>query len=311
MAAESRTAVIAALLGNAALAVLKGVAAAFTGSAALLAETFHSIADTGNQALLMLGMRLGGAPPDRRHPFGHGNNVYFWAFVVAMMLFSLGGAFAIWEAVRRFLHPVAHAGGVWGWAVLGGAFAFESVSLGVALHSLRAAKGRRSALAYFRDTRDPTLITVVMEDSAALVSILVAAGGLGLSQLTGDAVWDGVASLVIGLLLVGVAIVLAVESYSLLLGERAPADVEARIRRAVESHPAVARIAALDTLHVGPEFVLVGLAVVFRDGMAAERLISAVREVEGRARQALQGTGRREAIFVEPRAAEDPVARAA
>jgi len=170
--AESKAAVTAALIGNAALAVMKGVAAASTGSAAMLAETFHSIADTGNQVLLFVGMRLSERPPDRRHGFGHGKDVYFWAFVVSLLLFSLGGAFSIWEGVHKLLGGGEHGGSVWwSYAVLVVGFVFESLSLAVALRALLKAKGRKSLRGYWRDNRDPTIPTVVLEDTAALVSL--------------------------------------------------------------------------------------------------------------------------------------------
>jgi cation diffusion facilitator family transporter len=159
---ESRTAVLAALLGNAALAALKGVAAAFTGSAAMLAETFHSLADTGNEALLFLGMRLAARPPDERHPFGHGKDVYFWAFVVSVMLFTLGAGFSIWEAVRHYLHPVSRTESAWAYGVLAGGFVFESASLLFAVRGIRAAMGDQSFGEYWRDARDPTLPTVLL-----------------------------------------------------------------------------------------------------------------------------------------------------
>jgi cation diffusion facilitator family transporter len=143
--AGSKTAVAAALIGNGCLAVLKGIGAAVTGSAAMLAECFHSIADTGNQGLLFLGMRLADRPADRTHPFGHGKNVYFWAFVVSVMLFSLGGAFSIWEAIRKFLHPGEHTAAFgWTYGVLGGGFLFELISLGVAVRAVRREKGSAS-----------------------------------------------------------------------------------------------------------------------------------------------------------------------
>src|SRR5438067_13492856 len=137
MASESKTAVVAALVGNAALALLKATTAAMTGSAAMLAETFHSLADTGNQVLLFVGMRLSQRPPDREHPFGHGMNTYFWAFVVSGMLFTVGGAFSIWEAVHKFVHPSDQAASPAAFFVLAGAFVFEAMSLGVALHSVQ------------------------------------------------------------------------------------------------------------------------------------------------------------------------------
>src|SRR5262249_13316499 len=205
MASESKTAVVAALLGNAALLILKAVTAAMTGSAAMLAETFHSLADTGNQVLLFVGMRLSERPPDRAHPFGHGMNTYFWAFVVSAMLFTLGGAVAIWEAVHKLIRPSATAASPAAFFVLAGAFVFESMSLGVALHSARTTRRGRPWLRFIHQTRDPTLPTVVLEDSAALLSILAAATGLTLARVTGEPRWDAAASALIGLILVAVA----------------------------------------------------------------------------------------------------------
>ena len=268
MAAESRTAVAAALLGNLALAVLKGIAALVTGSAAMLAETFHSVADCGNQVLLFVGMRLAERPPDERHRFGHGKNVYFWAFVVSGLLFSVGGGFAIWEAVRTFLHPHPHESFAWAWGVLVGSLVFESLSISVALRALLRDKGNEPLRDYLRDVRDPTVLTVVCEDAAALASILIAAAGIALTELTGAAIWDGIASGSIGVLLIGVAVFLAMENYSLLLGETAPPDVERRIREAVTRDPALAALVALYTMHLGPTSLLVALEVHFRPGPA-------------------------------------------
>jgi cation diffusion facilitator family transporter len=286
MAAESRTAVLAAMAGNGALAVLKGIAAFATGSAAMLAETFHSLADTGNQVLLFLGHRLARRPPDAAHPFGHGMNVYFWSFVVSLMLFSVGGAFAIWEAVRTFLHPHPHEWSIWSYAILGASFVLEAGSLAVALKKLGDARGDRSLRRYWRENRDPTLPTVVFEDSAAIVSLAVAAAGLLLAQATGDLVWDGVASAVIGLILIGVAVVLAFESYSLLLGEAAPHAVEETVCRIVSADPAVGGVLRVDTMQLGPERVLVVVRARFRSELSADAVadgVARLHEAIGRA----------------------------
>jgi cation diffusion facilitator family transporter len=298
VAGESRTAVVAALAGNGALAILKGGAAAVSGSPAMLAETFHSFADTGNQVLLLLGLRLARRPPDARHPFGHGMNVYFWAFVVSMMLFSLGGAVAVWEAARNLLHPHAHEAYAWAWGVLAGAFLFESGSLAVAVRGVRREAGGRPLGTFLRENRDPTLVTVLLEDSAALVSIVVAAAGIGLT--------------VIGVLLIGVAVTLAVETYSLLLGESAPAGVRDRLRRVVEADDAVASVVTLDTLHVGPDAVIVAVQARFRAGLDGEAVTAAIARIEERVRAALGGAAGRHWIFIEPSrtaAAASPAAR--
>ncbi len=299
--AESKTAVMAALFGNAALAVMKGVAAASTGSAAMLAETFHSVADTGNQALLFLGMRLSERPPDRIHGFGHGKDVYFWAFVVSVMLFSLGGAFSIWEGVHKLRGGGEHGGSAWwSYAVLAAGFTFESVSLYVALRALRKAMGKKSLGGYWRDNRDPTLPTVVLEDTAALVSLGAAATGIWLSQVTGSPVWDAGASAVIGLLLVGVAVVLALENYSLLIGEAAPATVEARIRRLVREDEDVVDVIDLRTMHMGPEDILVALGVAFRPSLTTAQIEAAVVRLQNAIRKALDGATNSSLILIEP-----------
>jgi cation diffusion facilitator family transporter len=300
MAGESKAAVAAALLGNGALAVLKGVAAAVTGSASMLAETFHSIADTGNQALLFLGMRLGRRPPDERHPFGHGKNVYFWAFVVSVMLFSLGGAFSIWEGVRHYLHPSERQSLGWAYGVLGGGIVFESISLGVAVRSLWRAKGSRTVRAYWRDTRDPTLITVVCEDAAALASLVIAGAGITLAQRTGSVVWDAGASAVIGLILIGVAVFLAFESYSLLLGETAPPHVERTIDRVVEEERAVRAVRDLRTMHLGPHTLLVVVSVEFAPDLEAGGVHAAVTRLHARLAEALGDITDARLIVIEP-----------
>jgi cation diffusion facilitator family transporter len=299
--AESKTAVAAAFAGNAALAVLKGIGAAVTGSAAMLAETFHSIADTGNQALLFLGMRLAHRPRDRAHPFGHGKNVYFWAFVVSVMLFSLGGAFSIWEAVRKILHPSEHGTSVWWtYGVLAGGFVFESISLGVAVHGVRKEMGRQSFREYWRENRDPTLPTVLFEDSAALISLVVAAAGIAISHATGAVIWDAMASGVIGLLLIGVAVVLAFENHSLLIGERAASETEGRIREAVAGDEAVRGVTALHTMHQGPRSILVVVRVDFLPGLTTEAIEAAVRRLHGLIHEAVGGRTDARLIVVEP-----------
>lgn len=301
--AESRTAITAALLGNGALAVLKGAAAVSTGSAAMLAETLHSVADTGNQALLFLGLRVSEYPPDRRHLFGYGRAVYFWAFVVSVMLFSLGGAFSIWEGVRKLLHGGEHEGSVgWAYAVLAGGFVFEAISLGVALRALAAEKGGQTLREYWRDNRDPTLPTVVLEDTAALGSLVIAAAGIRLSQTTGSPFWDAGASGLIGLILVGVAVVLALENYSLLIGEAAPERVEAAIRRLASDDDDVVALVDLRTMHIGPRDILVALGLQFRPELTTMAIQAAVTRLQQAIRKALGESTNPGLIIIEPAA---------
>jgi len=309
MASESRTAVVAALAANAALAVLKGATAVFTGSAAMLAETFHSLADTGNQVLLFIGMRLSARPADEAHPFGYGMNTYFWAFVVSGMLFTLGGAFSLWEALRKFIQPAAQPASPAAFFVLAGAFVFEAMSLGVAVHSFTSERHGVRILRFMRESRDPTLPTVLLEDSAALLSILVAAGGLTLAHLTGQPRWDAAASALIGLILIAVASFLAYQNYSLILGEPATAEREAANLAQLAADPDVRDVLMLQTMHLGPATVLVSARVWFRPELTARQIEDAVRRLEDATRGTLPGASRR-MIIIEP-ARPETVRRAA
>lgn len=297
---ESKTAVVAALLGNAALVVLKAISAVVTGSAAMLAETLHSVADTGNELLLLLGMRAAELPPDDEHPFGHGKNVYFWAFVVSVMLFTVGGAFSLWEGGRKLLHGAPHTSSFWAYVILAGAFAFEAASLTVAVRSLRRVQAGRSLREFWRETRDPTLLTVLLEDSAALVAVMVAASGLALAQATGRPWWDAVASMLIGVILLVVAVVLALENHSLLIGERAQADVERAIREALARDDVVVSVDRIRTMHVGPHQIIVMLRVRLRDDLTAIGVVEGIGRLHGRIDTALHRDVRPRFVAIEP-----------
>ena len=223
-------------------------------------------------------------------------------FVVSVLLFAVGGAFAIGEAIRSFLHGGAHEHGPgrWAYGVLLGGFVFEAVSFAVALRALGKARGGRSLRAYWEDNRDPTLPTVLLEDSAALVSLVIAATGLAASQITGNGLWDGVASLMIGLILIGVAICLAFENYSPLIGEAAPADVEARIRRTVEREDGVERIDTLHTLHLGPHAILVALSLRFSASLSTPQIETIVARLHARIKAALAGATDARLIVIQP-----------
>jgi cation diffusion facilitator family transporter len=295
-----KTAVIAALAGNGALALLKGITAALTGSAAMLAETFHSIADTGNQCLMLLGLRLGTKPPDEEHPFGYGKNVYFWAFVVSIMLFTVGGAWSLWEAVRHYLHPVDRQAPLWAYGVLAASCVFEAGSFAVAFRGLLQVKGDRSMRQVWEESRDPTLFTVLLEDSAALISLVIAAAGLWLSTATDNGLWDAAASAVIGLLLLAVAVVLAMENHSLLLGETAPPRVKQAIRAAVLGQPGVVGIRDLRTMHIGPHRILVVLLVQFSPELHVPEVEDLVARLQRAVAEALEGDTDSRLVVIEP-----------
>ena len=261
MASGTKKTVYAALAGNLLIAVTKFVAASITGSSAMLSEAVHSVVDTGNEGLLLYGMHRAAQPPDERFPFGHGKEIYFWSFVVALLIFALGAGVSIYEGVLHILDPEPNNNFIVSYAVLGFAFLFEGYSWLVALREFRANKGDRGYLEAVRRGKDPTVFTVLFEDSAALLGLLAALAGTVASQLTGNPVYDGAASIVIGLILSVAAVWLAAETKGLLIGESAGRDVVAGIRATILAYPQVDRVNEILTMHMGPDFILVNISL--------------------------------------------------
>jgi cation diffusion facilitator family transporter len=296
--AGTTRAVLAALFGNLGVAVSKFVAWMLTGSSAMLAETLHSVADTGNQVFLLLGLRLGRKPPDERHPFGYGRERYFWAFIVALSIFSVGGLFSIVEGIRKINHPHPITNAFVSYIALGIAFALEAYVLRIAWKEFKHWRELNPGPLWrsLRTSKSPTILVVLFEDSAALLGILVAAIGITLTLLTDDSVYDGLASLVIGLILLAAAGFIGWRTRGLLIGEAASEADRERIRAAVAGVPEVARVLETLTLHLGPEDVLVNINVNFKDGLTTDDLERAVDAIETRIRAAVP-TARR--IFIE------------
>src|SRR5690349_9807225 len=261
MAAGTKKVVYAALAGNLAIAVTKFVAAALTGSSAMLSEGVHSVVDTGNQALLLYGMRRAQLPPDERFPFGHGKEIYFWGFVVALLVFAAGAGVSFYEGVRHLRHPSEITHPLVNYVVLAVAGLFEAGSWLVALREFRAAKGPRGYFEAVRRGKDPTTFAVLFEDSAALAGIVVAFAGVAAGHVTGDPRFDGAASLVIAAILACTAFLLARETKGLLIGESANREVIARIRELARRYPEVPRVHEILTMHMGPEFILANIAI--------------------------------------------------
>lgn len=256
-------AIVAALSANLGIAATKFLAFFLSGASSMLAEAVHSVADSANQVLLLIGQRRGAKKADAEHPFGYGRARYVYAFVVSIILFSLGGLFAIYEGIEKLAHPHP-LDAAWWWlpfAVLLIAIGLESFSLRTAIRESRPHKGKESWLKFIRHAKSPELPVVLLEDVAALLGLVLAFIGVGLTALTGDGMWDGIGTLAIGALLVVVAIVLGVEMASLLIGEGASAADEARIRAAIEGTEGVDRIIHLKTLHLGPEELMVGAKI--------------------------------------------------
>ncbi len=269
MAGSSTKVILAALAGNTAIAVTKFIAAGITGSSAMLSEGIHSLVDTGNQGLLLYGMRQAKRPPDRRFPFGHGKEIYFWSFVVAILIFAVGAGVSIYEGVHHIRHPEPVTDPLINYIVLGLAILFEGAAWWFALREFGKAKGQMGYIEAVQRGKDPSMFVVLFEDSAALLGLLVALVGIAAAQLTGILWFDGLASVIIGLILGATAIWLAIETKSLLIGESANREVVAGIRALVEQEPAVEAIKELLTMHMGPDFVLVTMSADFRDDLDA------------------------------------------
>jgi cation diffusion facilitator family transporter len=294
----SKKAIVAAFLANLAIAVAKFVGFVFTGAASLLAEAIHSFADTGNQGLLMVGGRRAAKPADSGHPFGYGARRYLFAFLVALVLFSIGGLFAIFEAIEKLQHPHKLENEAIAIAILLFAIVAEGLSFRTALAEARKVRRPgRSLFQFIRHTKNAELPVVILEDFAALTGLGFALSGVVIAMLTDEPRWDALGSLMIGLLLVLVAILLAVEMSSLLLGESAAPEDVAAIRGAITSHPAVLRVIHLRTEHVGPDEIIVAAKVEFDHELTLERVADIVDEVEVRIRAAVPAAT---LIFIEP-----------
>lgn len=271
----TRTAIVAALLANLAIAVAKLLAGLATGAAAMLAEAAHSFADTCNQVFLLTGLRLAGARPDEEHPYGYGKDTFFWSFMAAVFIFFAGALFSIYRGVRGLLEPRPHEGGfLVSYAVLGVAALFELGAFLVSVRELRRAaraRGRRF-WTHLEATRDTALKVPFYEDAAAITGLALAAAGLALVQATGDPRWDALASLGIGGVLLLVAWELGVDSRALLLGEAMDLEGRRRLHEVLRSFPEVVHVARVLTMHLGPEDVLVNADVQVRTGLATEQL---------------------------------------
>jgi len=301
MAGSGRMVVIAALMGNAAVAATKFVAAAFTGSSAMLSEGVHSLVDTANQVLMLHGIRRAARPPDPKHPFGYGRELYFWAFIVALMVFALGAGISFYEGLAHLRHPREMANPMVNYIVLGASLLFEGVTWVIALRSFRAAKGRRGWIQAFRDSKDASTFTVLFEDTAAMLGLLIALAGIVATQVTGDPRYDGYASLGIGAVLAITAILLARETKGLLLGELAQRQVVDDILRIAEDDPDVRCANGVLTQQLGPESIIAALSADFHDALTTPQIEACVLRIE----RAVQRTHPDvTALFVKPQTAE-------
>jgi cation diffusion facilitator family transporter len=296
---EKPIAIYGAMAANLAIAATKLVAAGFTGSSAMISEGIHSLVDTGNQLLLLLGLRRSRRPPDAAHPFGHGMEQYFWGLVVAMLLFGIGGGMSVYEGITHLLHPHPLEDAAWSYVTLGIAFVFEGVSWTLAMRQLRPLIRERGVWKALRTSKDPSVLILFFEDSAALAGLALAFLGVFLGHLWSAPAADGIASVLIGLLLAGVATLLVHESKGLLLGESADPEVLRDIREIVAADPAVARSGYPLTMHLAPEEVLLNLEIDFRPQLPPGRITESINRLEREIRRRHPEVRR---IFIEARA---------
>jgi cation diffusion facilitator family transporter len=279
MTEESKVAVVAAIAGNLAIAATKLTAAFFSGSSAMLSEGIHSIVDTGNGLLLLVGLKKSKKPADIRHPFGHGKELYFWPLVVAILIFALGGGMSVYEGVTHIIHP-SHANPKWNYVVLAFAFVFESISSIFAYKAFRGELKGRGAIEAIHASKDPTSFTVLFEDTAALLGLVVAFLGIFLGQIFHNPYFDGAASILIGVILALVAVFLAYETKGLLIGEGVHPETLESLRSIAGADPAVQEVKKSLTMHFGPHEVLLALDILFKRELTGEQITTAVNRVE-------------------------------
>lgn len=296
MATGSRKVIYAALAGNTLIAITKFIAAGITGSSAMISEGIHSLVDTGNQVLLLYGMKRAKKPADERFPFGHGKEIYFWSFVVAILIFALGAGISIYEGVIHIVHPKPVSDTFINYIVLGLAILFEGAAWLFAFKEFTAVKGKWGYIEAVQRGKDPTMFVVLFEDSAAMLGLAVALVGILLADLTGILYFDGIASILIGFILGGTAVWLAYETKGLLIGEAANLPVRQGIRDIVQKADYVGHVNEVLTMHMGPDYILVNISIDFVDDAVAEEIENTVSKMDKEIKQRYPNVKR---IFIE------------
>ena len=303
MAGGSQSVVIKALVANFGIAIAKFVAAGLSRSASMLSEAVHSLADSGNQLFLLIGMRRATRQEDSVHEFGYASERYFWAFIVAVSLFTIGATFSMYEGVHKVMHPGGEMGSrTVAYVVLGVSIVLELYSLNAALTEFRHIKAGRSLRQTIDEARDAVIIVVLFEDIAALIGLLAALFGLVMTQVTGNGIWDGVGSIVVGVTLFGVAFFLARKTKELLIGQSVTAPQRTKIIQLTEDTPGVQKVVHMRTTHLGPEEVLLGMKISLDEQMTTADCAKRVDEIEGRLRAELPILKR---IYIEIASPED------
>lgn len=299
MASSRKLVIYAALVGNTLIALMKFFAAFITGSSVMFSEGIHSVVDTGNQILLLYGLKQAKKPADAQFPFGHGKEIYFWSFVVAIMIFAVGAGISIYEGVHRLANPAPIENILVNYIVLSLALVFEGGAWFFALREFRQAKGDSGYIEAVHQGKDPSMFVVLFEDSAAMLGLLVALIATALTQLSGNLYLDGVASIIIGLILAGTAVWLAIETKSLLIGESANNHVVRGIKKLALAIDNIDHVNEVLTMHMGPDFILVNISVEFKDEATANDIEDAVAVLDGEIKQEFKNVQR---VFIEAEA---------
>ena len=298
---HAKLSIYAALVSNLAIAATKFVAATLTGSSAMLSEGVHSLVDTANELLLLYGLKRAARPADLNHPFGHGRELYFWSFIVALLVLVAGAAVAFYEGVNHVLYPEPMRNPLMNYIVLGASFAFESASWWVGLKAFRASKGRQGYVDGFRNSKDPSTFIVLFEDTAALIGLLIAAAGIAAAQVLNAPRLDGAASIGIALVLLVSSLFLARETKALLIGEPAGPQLRDAILGIASADPGIRRANGALTVQLGPRQVVAALSVEFQEALSTAQIEECVNRVEAAIKHAFPDIV---TLFVKPQSAE-------
>lgn len=296
MAGSSKKVIYAALFGNGAIAITKFIASAITGSSAMFSEGIHSVVDTGNQVLLLFGLKQAKKPADKHYPYGHGKEIYFWSFVVAILIFAVGSGLSIFKGIAHIKHPEVITSPYINYFVLGLAIIIEAFVFYIALKEFNKSKGERTYMQAIKQGKDPGMFVVLLEDAAAMLGLIVAMLGIAVSQLTGNYVFDGIASVGIGIILAAIAALLALETKGLLIGESADPIVVNGIRKIVNDYSGVEQVNEVLTMHMGPDYILVNLSVEFNDDIRAEKMEEVIAHIDKNIKQSFVNVKR---VFIE------------
>jgi cation diffusion facilitator family transporter len=296
MAGSSKKAIYGAIIANTLIAIAKFVASFFTGSSSMLSEGIHSLVDTGNGVLLLFGIKRSKLPPDQKHPFGYGKEIYFWSFVVAILIFALGGGIALYEGIHHILHPKPLENLVWNYAVLGVAILIEGNALRIAMREFNLSRGNKPMMKAIRESKDTSTVAIVIEDGAAVLGLLIALICVLLGHLTGIQYFDGIGSTLIGILLISVSWFFAMECKGLLVGEGLLQSDLQKIHSILSADDKVLDFNPPLSMYLGPNEVLLNLDINFKDGLTADEIEASIDVIESQITEAIPSINR---IYIE------------